>query len=485
MDHEFKGGNSRILGRMWDHFDLPLAILDRQGQIVFVNAAMCAMCSADATTLVGKTVSWQIAADSPLAAMLTALAPPAAALDGRASVRRLLTPVIFGSAHTGQLFIPLKNNSDVVQWTLTVFGEFQRLQAMMPTDSVASSRPQPDRTLLQIRSRWKTLDGLTALLGSSPTAKLAMQRCQLALQQNCNLLITGPAGVGKHDIAQAVFLNRLKSAGLNANQGQCFPIDCRKLDADLVDSLLEIFAGRLRNEAPLSSQQLILTGIDQLTEPALKRVLVWLDQIYGHATVVGTSSQPAAEFFKRGSAWQELISRVAAVEIYLPGLSQRREDIAPLAVQALAEACQAAERAQLTLSSDALHLLEAFSWPNNVRQLVAAMQEAVKAAVLTSAILPNHLPVAIRTFPGSVAESSAAQVQPVDLDVILLDVEKIMIRRALKLSPRNRAQAARLLSVSRPRLLRRIEQLGLNESTPNLIEDDEEPNSNTEPQSGA
>jgi DNA-binding NtrC family response regulator len=52
------------------------------------------------------------------------------------------------------------------------------------------------------------------------------------------------------------------------------------------------------------------------------------------------------------------------------------------------------------------------------------------------------------------------------LDAVLLDLEKIMLQRALKLSPRNRAQAARLLGISRPRLLRRIEQLGLGDDPP-------------------
>jgi transcriptional regulator with PAS, ATPase and Fis domain len=474
MNHQFKGGNSRLLARLLDQIDQPIAILDRVGQIIFANAALCQLAGAEATTLVSKQCSWQIAEDSPLAAILTGLAPPQGALDGRAIVRRLLAPIVLGSAHTGQLFLPIKNSTGDVESTLVLLGEVDQLQRTVAADAFASQRSQPDRTLVQIRSRWKSLDGLLALTGSSPAIELAMQRCQIAITNTCSVFISGPAGVGKHELAQGLFLGRLKSASVSTAFGQCFPIDCRKLDAELVDSMLEIFSGRLRADAPRVAHQLILTGVDRLPEASLHRVLIWLDRFQQQATVVSTSSQSIAELSAQGEPWAKLVSRLAAIELRLPGLASRRQDIAPLALQYLSEACKKADRAQLTLSNDALNQLEAFSWPDNLRQLRSAMSEAVKAAVLTSAVQTSHLPVAIRTYASSVANNSATAIEPIDLDAVLVDVEKVMLRRALKLSPRNRARAARLLGISRPRLLRRIEQLGLADHAPNLIDDDEE-----------
>lgn len=474
MNHHFKGGNSRLLARLLDLIDQPLAILDRRGQIVFANASLCELAGADATALVGKQCSWQIADDSPLAAFLTALAPPAGALDGRAIVRRLLAPIVFGATQTGQLFLPVKNSAGDVESTLVFLGEIDQLQRTLAADASASQRSQPDRTLIQIRSRWKSLDGLMALVGSSSAIELAMQRCQIAIANSCTVFISGPAGVGKHEVAQGLFLSRLKSAGVSGAIGQCFPVDCRKLDAELVDSMLEIFSGRLRADAPRVAQQLILTGVDRLPEASLGRVLMWLELIQPQATVVSTSSHCVVDISRRSEQWSSLMSRLAAIELHLPGLASRRQDIAPLALQYLSEACKQADRAQLTLSNDALNQLEAFSWPDNLRQLRLAMKESVKSAVLSSAVQSNHLPVAIRTYASIVANDSATSAEPIDLDSVLLDLEKVMLRRALKLSPRNRAQAARLLGISRPRLLRRIEQLGLVDHAPNLIEDDEE-----------
>lgn len=485
MDQDFKGGNSRLLVRLLDQFDLPLAVLDRQGEIVFVNRPLCQMAQADSTVLVGKKCSWQIAEDGPLAPILSALAPPSSAMEGKGVVRRLVAPIVFGSTHNGQLFLPLVDQSGDVSATLMLLGNVEQLQRLLAADVTQSLRSQPDRTLVQIRSRWKTLDGLLALIGTSPAIQLAMQRCQLAVSNLCNVLIVGPAGVGKHDVAQGIFSSRSKaaagsSAAAGLGVGQCFPIDCRKLDAELVDSMLEIFVGRLRPDLPKASQQLILTGVDRLAVDAVDRVIQWIDQISNFATVVTTSSQTSNMLAERSQQWSQLIGRLSTIEIGIPALAIRREDIAPLALQSLSEACRQAERAQLTLASDTLQHLEAFSWPDNLRQLRQSMVEAVKAAVLSPAIQPSHLPVAIRTYASSVAMESPASVEPIDLDEVLVELEKVMLRRAIRLSPRNRAQAARLLGISRPRFLRRIVQLGIVESSPNFIEDDDETPENEE-----
>ena len=108
-------------------------------------------------------------------------------------------------------------------------------------------------------------------------------------------------------------------------------------------------------------------------------------------------------------------------------------------------------------------LFSAFPWPQNYHQMSQAIDAAVDHAVLVASIQVSHLPVAIRAHASSSAAAEANSVQAIDLDQVLLQLERIMLARALKLSPRNRAQAARWLGISRPRLLRRIEQLGLGE----------------------
>jgi len=469
MNEQFRGGNGRLLARLLDQYELPLAVLDRSGQIVFVNASLCRLARMEATNLVGQRCSWKVAADAPTAAILSALAPPSSALEGRAMVRQLTVPIIFGSTETGQLFLPLGDNHGVVEFTLVVLGDFARIHQILPTERrINTSVVAPDSVLVQIRSRWKTLDNLLAMIGSSPAMELAFLRAQMAIRNPCNLLIHGPAGVGKLEVAQGIYLGRLKAASCQLSLGQFFPLDCRVLDLELIDGMLEIFSDRLEADLPRVAQQLILTGVDRLSNTGLERLLDWTNLYQDRCWMTATSSVSASQLVARGSTWSKMIHRLSAIEIVLPGLVERREDIPSLALQALSEECDQADRAQLLLSADASDRLVAYAWPGNVRQLRSTMEQAVQQAVLTSSIQTSHLPLAVRTYAGASTQESTESVTAIQLDAVLLDVERKLLSRALKLSPRNRARAARLLGISRPRLLRRIDQLGLGNVQPDM-----------------
>lgn len=462
MSEQFRGGNSRQLAKTLDLFDRPLAILDRKGQIVFVNSAMCQLANLDATVLVGKQTSWEISEDSPQAALLTALAPPASVRQGQVAVRRLTTPVVFGSSATGQLFVPLMDTDQVVHSTLVVLDRWEAIQSQVvqPSES-ANTLGQAERIVADVRSRWPQLDGLHGLLGESSAIRLAMTRAQLALTGDCHCLIHGPPQVGKSQVAKGVFTGRLHHAGLPQVSGQFFSIDCQLLDATLIDGMLEVFAGRLHPSLGKRAHLLVLDHLDALPDAGLPLVLNWLQTHVDASAVAGVSRVSPEALVGRGPMWRELVHRLAEIEIALPALHARREDVVPLAQHFLAGSCRRAERAMLSLAPDTQDQLVAYPWPQNLAQLRAAIEEAVNMAVLTSSIQVSHLPAEIRAFK-STAEQ-ATLIEPIDLDQVLLDVERVMIRRAIKLSPRNRAQVARWLGISRPRLLRRISQLGLEE----------------------
>ena len=124
--------------------------------------------------------------------------------------------------------------------------------------------------------------------------------------------------------------------------------------------------------------------------------------------------------------------------------------------------------AAIRFSQDAMSLLQAYPWPHNVRELRLAMQHAVSECE-GNVIEVRHLPIAIRTFANR--ELCADQVeQPVDLDAMMLDLEREMIETAIKKFPRNRAAAAQWLGISRSRLLRRLEQLGMASKSEKSVE---------------
>ena len=480
MPNDKRGGNSRNLAKLLDLLDLPTAILDSRGQIVFVNAALCQMANSEATRLVGQQCSWDLPSDDlDLGGMLAALAPPAAARQGRAAIRQLNAPIAYGSTATGQLFLPLVDQDRVVHLTLVVFGSWEAIREQGAGMSLGEQPIQTsyEETLVEVRNRWQKLDGLHALVGESPAIRLAMQRVQLMRDHPTNYLLYGPQYVGKSDIARGLFQAHLKSLQLTDGRGQFYPIDCEVIDGTLLAGMLEIFCARLTPELPVHVQQLVLENLDSLSEPALSQLVAWVEEYSSVCSVVGLSQESSERLAARGRSWQQLVFRIATIEVHLPPLCQRREDVPSLSQAAMANACILADRAQLTIASDTMDMLVAYAWPRNLLQLDEAIRASVRNAVLTTTIQPEHLPAEIRTYPSAAISADSENFDPVSLDDVLLDVERIMIERALQRSPRNRAQAARWLGISRPRLLRRIAQLQIGEASRPQPSTDAEPDS--------
>ncbi len=476
MTSEYRGGNSRLLAKSLDELGRPLAILDWHGEVLFANAWLCEMAKADATQLVGKRCTWEIAADdSPFAALLTALAPPVSALEGQIVARQLTTPIVFGSTATGQLFLPLRDPSSTLALVLVVLGDWEEIKSQLPQlriDNPLQQRPI-DEVLVRLRSQFANLDGLLPLMGESPAIRLAMQRAQMAIQGDSNVLVSGPKYIGKSDVTRGIFAGRLRRIGVQKISGQLFPLDCATLDTELLLGMLEVFEGRLRADAPRAGQMLVLEQIDHLHTASIKPIMEWMTGHSQACVVSATSRDTALQLSARGTPWDRFVSMLAPIEIHLPALASRREDIGILVQQTLAAQCNKQSRSLLTLSAEASDLLSAYSWPDNLGELQRCVSDMIQHAVFVTAIQSQHLPVGIRTFAGSVVPNDQA-VEPIKLDDVLLDLERIIIARAIKLSPRNRARVARWLGISRPRLLRRLSQLGLDDSHTEPPTDEEE-----------
>jgi DNA-binding NtrC family response regulator len=315
--------------------------------------------------------------------------------------------------------------------------------------------------LLRLRSQWQQLDGLWPLLGVSPAIQLAMRRAQLATHSAVGVLITGPKGSGKSEIARAIFALRARGLELPASAIHALPIDCSLVDEQSTASMLETLAARLRPGAPLQATHLILDRFDRASQGIAQLVADWLTEHGSTLCVVATSELPAAQLAARNALLARLVQSIGTVEIDVPALFLRREDVAALAQHHLSAAAQRAGRRLPGIAPNTMELLEAFAWPGNAVEVRQVASEMLNNAVLTATIQPSHLPLQLRTFAGTLSGSKQPTIEPLSLDEVLLDLERVMLERAIKLSPRNRARAARLLGISRPRFLRRIAQLGL------------------------
>ena len=150
-----------------------------------------------------------------------------------------------------------------------------------------------------------------------------------------------------------------------------------------------------------------------------------------------------------GEFREDLLFRLNTVEIHLPALRERREDVPALAMHFLSQHASRYRRAVEGIEATALQLLLQYSWPGNVRELEHTMERAVLMC-RTEQIQVGDLGLG----------SQRPQAQNLE-ELSLEAVESILIRKALQRFQGNVSQAAEALGLSRGALYRRMEKYGL------------------------
>jgi DNA-binding NtrC family response regulator len=146
---------------------------------------------------------------------------------------------------------------------------------------------------------------------------------------------------------------------------------------------------------------------------------------------------------------QDLYYRIRVVEITVPSLRQRRDDILPIARQFLAAAAKRFGKKGPSLSPEAANLLLRYTWPGNVRELENALERAL-ALARSDRIGVDDLPPELGAAPPTV--------QTADEVRTLAEVERDYIAAALRASGGNRAKAAEKLGIGAATLYRKLKQ---------------------------
>jgi DNA-binding NtrC family response regulator len=161
-------------------------------------------------------------------------------------------------------------------------------------------------------------------------------------------------------------------------------------------------------------------------------------------------------------AQSDLYYLLTSLVIEVDPLRSRLDELPVLAQHFLERANGRGRRQRSGFSPEALRVLLGYDWPGNLRELARVVDEA-QALGHADLIAAEDLPATIR---GSLASSYAPPPMPstvTPLDEILTQVERRLIENALAKARRNKSKAAELLGISRPRLYRRIKELGLPE----------------------
>jgi DNA-binding NtrC family response regulator len=412
----------------------PLFVLSRRRQILFVNRAWEALTGFRFADVRKRVCRRQRDTEAGSAeAMLSALCPPREALAGKASeVRRSV------AAATGPQWW------DIGYWPLAgpegVLGLLGKIAPV--ANAHAGGRQALPEKLVALRERQAGQWRLGNLTSEIPAMRLVQEQVRLAAQGRVSVLLVGEPGTGKQWVARTI---HQESAG---REGSFVALDCQHLPAGaLAWALFGPPGVGQRGNVTLYLQEpaaLPRELQDRLCELTLAGSSPRL--------LSGFSTDPAAEVAS-GRLLPELHCLLGPLTIRLPPLRDRRGDLPALVRTFLERLGTGSDKTVTDLSAEAWELLQAYGWPGNLRELFAVMAAAcgrAKSARLEVADLPWYL----RT-PAPLPERTVA------LDAILEQVERRLIQVALVAAKGNKSRAAELLTIWRPRLLRRMEALGI------------------------
>jgi two-component system response regulator PilR (NtrC family) len=189
--------------------------------------------------------------------------------------------------------------------------------------------------------------------------------------------------------------------------------------------------------------------------------------------VVAATNRDLEAEVKKGGFRQDLYYRLNVIEILLPPLRQRREDIPLLVEHFVKRFAGELGRRVTAVAPEALAILCAYDYPGNVRELENLIERAVTLETSTR-IGKESLPELARSRPATMTPPVELPPEGVDLDRVLADHERELVLQALKQTNGVRKEAARLLKVTFRSLRYRLAKLGIDPDA------DNEPDSSAE-----
>ena len=327
-------------------------------------------------------------------------------------------------------------------------------------------------------------DGLEAFIGRSPAMERVYHLIRKVAPTEASVLIEGPSGSGKELTAHAIHEQSKRAKGPFVAV-ECSSLTPTLLEAELFGSIKGAYTGSVADRAgcfeTADGGTLFLDEIGEIDANVQVKLLRVLEthtfQRVGETKerrsdfrLVTATNKSLAKLVAEGRFREDLYYRLNVIDIRTPALREHKEDIEALALKFLKQFSKENGGTVSGIERPALKALEDYDWPGNVRQLRNVIEKMVVLAagpkltledvpedvkrrtVESPAVVPSAVtsePVAIRTVPAAVGETSLA------------DQEKSAILDALAKCGGNKSKAADLLGISRRTIHRKLNAWGI------------------------
>jgi DNA-binding NtrC family response regulator len=309
--------------------------------------------------------------------------------------------------------------------------------------------------------------GFASIIGRSAEMRQVFELVRQVAPSRSSVLITGESGVGKEMIAEALHYNSPRK------EKPFIKVHCAALTETLLESELfghekGAFTGaiaRKRGRFELANLgTLFLDEIGEVNQNVQIKLLRVLEEkrferVGGEETIevdvrlVAATNRNLREAIEKSTFREDLYYRLNVVNIHVPPLRERKEDIAPLAAAFLKEFSQENGRQIDGIEPKARLALYNYPWPGNVRQLRNTIESAV--------VLCKGTSITLEDLPPNVRGETGGDTVKVPVGATLADVEKEVIRSTLAREGGNKSRTADILGIGRKTLHRKIEEYGL------------------------
>jgi putative PEP-CTERM system response regulator len=307
----------------------------------------------------------------------------------------------------------------------------------------------------------------SSMIGKSPEIKKIFEVIQRVAPTKASVLITGESGVGKELVADAIH-------SLSPRRDKPFiKVHCAALAESLLES--ELFGhekgsftgaqarkrGRfeLANEGSLFLDE--IGEIDQNVQIKILRVLQEkkFERVGGEETlevdarIIAATNRDLKAEIDKGSFREDLYYRLNVINIHVPPLRERKDDIPLLAAAFLKEFSEENGKKLEGFDAKTRTALYTYPWPGNVRELRNCVESAVVMAK-GGIVMPDDLPPSVRS-------SSESNLIRVPMGSSLDEAERILIRETLAANSGNKSKTADILGIGRKTLYEKIGEYGL------------------------
>jgi PAS domain S-box-containing protein len=451
---------------LWQKSADPLFWLDPSCRLIWVNQAWEELTGYAAELVLGLTCQAHSVDREPGARdLVSSFFPPPEALAGRPT--RAPSSIVRPDGERLWREVAFWPFRDKLGGLLGILGAMGTTSE--PPDLPASEAPRHGLNLQALRSRQQAGYGIDSLIGLGPLHRRLLTQVRLAADSSVATLIVGEPGTGKRHVARTIHRQG------SSRQHPLLAFDCAALSPEILErDLFEHLPPLAHANSPETlapkpripdGSTLLLVEILRLPRDLQMRLVAALGP--GVRLIATTSSElePALESHQFRA---DLYFALSALVLRLAPLRNRRDDI-PLLAQSLLESANKRDGALCRgFTPEAMEVLASYDWPGNLAELARVIEHArANSAKETREpgpgyfVQPANLPTAVRGHIAA-AYTPPLSLRPIKpLDELLTEVEQRLIETALRQARGNKSRAAEILGISRPRLYRRIKELGL------------------------